>query len=201
MPPMSVAITGTPAAIASITALGRPSSNEGKTKISSKDSIRGISSRKPKNITLSLIPYSAAKTFNLFSWGPSPAIKNITGLFFSWELGLFSTVGMPGPPRFAITTRDVVASVGITVLFSLNMGLIAWRQHYGTCPTGTKRVAGGAGLLGAVALLCPACIIFPIGIAGISLSLAFLAPFIPLIQIIALVMLSASFILLTLKQL
>ena len=124
-----------------------------------------------------------------------------TCLFFSWELGLLNVVGLTGPPRFTLTTRDIAASISIAVLFSLNIGLIAWRQHYGTCPAGTKRAATGAGLLGAIALLCPTCIILPIGIAGISLSLAFLAPFIPLIQIIALIMLTASFILLLLKQL
>ena len=123
-----------------------------------------------------------------------------TGLLFAWELGALKTMGLSGPPRFSPGMRDVVTSISIALLFSLNIGLISWRQRYGSCPAGTKSVAGAAGALGAFALLCPACIVLPIGIAGTSLSIAFLAPFVPLFQLIALILLVISFVLLLPKH-
>ena len=115
-----------------------------------------------------------------------------TGLLFAWELGALQAIGLSGPPRFTPTTRDIVASVSIALLFSFNVGLIAWRQRYGTCPASTKGATGVAGFLGALALLCPACIALPIGIAGVSISLALLSPFVPLFQLIAIIVLCVS---------
>ena len=124
----------------------------------------------------------------------------VTGFIFLWELDGLRIIGLPGPPRFMATGRDIVASVLITFLLSINVGLIAWQKRYGSCPRGTGGAAGGAGVLGFVALLCPVCIIVPISIAGISISLAVLAPFIPLFQIIAVLLLCVSFLLLVPKR-
>lgn len=115
-----------------------------------------------------------------------------TGLLFAWELNYLASIGLAGPPRFTPTGRDVAASVIIALLFAFNIGLIAWRQRHGSCPASAKRAAGTAGFLGALALLCPACIALPIGIAGASLGLAVLAPFVPLFQLVAIIILCAS---------
>jgi hypothetical protein len=116
----------------------------------------------------------------------------LTSLFFAWELNRLSFLGFPGPPRFSPTPREQFIAFLIAFLFSINIGLVVWHQKYGTCPRGTKRTTGFAGAVGVTALLCPVCVVVPLGIAGLSLSLAFLVPFIPLLQVVALVLLCAS---------
>jgi hypothetical protein len=112
-----------------------------------------------------------------------------TGLLFAWELNILTPLGLLGPPRMPATQWEVIMTIIITLLFSVNIGLIAWRMQCGTCPIGTKRVSGVAAGLGALALLCPACLLVPLGIAGLSFGLAFLVPFIPLMHIIAIILL------------
>jgi len=77
-------------------------------------------------------------------------------------------------------------------LFALNAGLFAWRRQQGTCPMGTRRASVLAGALGALALLCPVCLAIPISLLGISLSLLWLAPYIPLLRFVALLVLAVS---------
>lgn len=125
-------------------------------------------------------------------WIATGISLSVSGLLFAWELGALQTVGLSGPPRFSPTTRDITASIGIAFLFSVNIGFIVWRQRHGSCPRSAKRAAGAAGFLGALALLCPACIALPIGIAGASISLALLSPFVPLFQLVAIIILCAS---------
>jgi hypothetical protein len=116
----------------------------------------------------------------------------IIGLLFAWELNILQIIGLSGPLRYETSTRDLLASSTITVLFSFSIGLIAWRQRYGSCPTSAKGATGAAGFLGALALICPACIALPVGIASFSVSLAFLSPFVPLFQLIAIIILCTS---------
>jgi hypothetical protein len=120
----------------------------------------------------------------------------VTGLLFAWILNAFAGMGFPGPPRFAPSTQEVVLSFLIVLLVGINTGLIAWYRGLGVCPLGTKGATGAAGGLGAIALLCPACLLLPTSFAGIGLSLGLLAPFTPVFQIIAVMLLLVSFYLL-----
>jgi hypothetical protein len=115
-----------------------------------------------------------------------------TGLLFAWELNALAQFGLRGPARMPATPKELTMTIIISLLFSVNIGLIAWQKQCGTCPIATKRVTGVAAGLGALALLCPVCLLVPLGVAGLSISIGFLAPFIPLLQIIAIVLLSAN---------
>jgi len=112
-----------------------------------------------------------------------------TGLLFSWLLGLLSPFGFTGPPRPQPTNIELLSSVLTAALFSVCIGLIVWQRKYGSCPMGSKRATGIAGTLGTTALFCPICIILPAGVAGFSLSLSFLTPYLPLLRTIVLLML------------
>ena len=123
-----------------------------------------------------------------------------TGLLFAWELNFLSTIGLPGPPRFAPNLRELLLTGIILMLFSVNIGLANWWRGIGSCPMGTKKATGAAGAIGAIALLCPVCLILPLGIAGLSLSLGFLVPFVPILQVVAIILLNVSFFLLLPKK-
>lgn len=155
----------------------------------------------PSNMHGRKLPYEASPIFSMINyaflragrfWTAASIALVLSGLLFAWELGELRVIGLSGPPRFTPTTRDVVASISIAILFSFNIGLIAWRQRYGSCPASAKSATGVAGFLGALALLCPACIALPVGIASASFSLALLSPFVPLFQIIAIIVLCVS---------
>lgn len=115
-----------------------------------------------------------------------------TGLLFAYELNMLSAIGLEGPPRSMTHGRETILAVIIALLFSVNVGLIAWHRKQGTCPVGVRRAAGAAGILGAIALLCPVCLAVPIGIASVAAVLVLLAPFVALIQVMAIVLLSAG---------
>tara|TARA_Y100000310_G_C20586390_1_gene765626 strand:+ start:454 stop:885 length:432 start_codon:yes stop_codon:yes gene_type:complete len=122
----------------------------------------------------------------------------LCGLFFTWELGALPT--LPALPRPPVTTIEIWFTVALIALLTLNAGLFGWHRKYGTCPLGTKRATSLGGAVGALALLCPACILLPISLFGIGISLAFLGPFLPLLRIIALILLIASAVLLIPKK-
>ncbi|HLD08069.1 MAG TPA: hypothetical protein VJB60_03315 [Candidatus Peribacterales bacterium] len=115
-----------------------------------------------------------------------------TGLLFAYELNMLSAIGLEGPPRSMTHEWETILAIIIALLFSMNVGLIAWHRKQGTCPVGIRRAAGAAGILGALALLCPVCLALPIGIASVAAVLMLLAPFVALIQGIAIVLLVAG---------
>ena len=113
------------------------------------------------------------------------------GGFFAWELGYLSSY-LPSLPRPMPSDFEHWFAIAIAILLALNVGLFRWQQKHGTCPIGAKRATGIASVIGATALICPACILLPITILGTSVSLLFLTPFLPLLQIIALILLLVS---------
>ena len=115
-----------------------------------------------------------------------------TGLLFAYELNMLSIIGLEGPPRSMSHEWETVLAVIIALLFSMNVGLIAWHRKQGTCPVGVRRAAGAAGILGAIALLCPVCLALPIGIASVAVVLVLLGPFVTLLQVSAIVLLGAG---------
>lgn len=120
-------------------------------------------------------------------------------LLFSWELDFFAAI-LPSPPRPEPTQTEIITSILIAVLIALDAGLLSWRIKYGTCPIGVKRAIGSAGTLGAIALLCPICLAVPFTIFGLSISLALLTPFVPLLRAIALILLVGTTLLLWPKK-
>ena len=118
------------------------------------------------------------------------------GGFFAWEMNLLSPIGITGPMRPPVSTRELTLTVLIVILFSLNVGLFVWQKKQGSCPRGTRRAMGIAGAIGAIALICPACAVGSIGFIGLASTLVILAPFFPLFQIIAVILLGGSLILL-----
>lgn len=123
-------------------------------------------------------------------WGWAGVIGLLCGAFFAWELGAIPNI--PAPPRQPLRTSELWFTSALTFFLALNAGLFNWHRKQGTCPIGTRRATGLGGAIGAMALLCPVCIFLPISLFGIGLSLAFLSPFIPLLQTVALILLMTS---------
>lgn len=115
--------------------------------------------------------------------------------FFAWELGYFGDL-LPRLPRPEPDMFELVFTVVLIALLSFDSGLVWHRLKNGTCPVGAKRASTIAGGLGVITLLCPACLLIPISLFGITLSLSFLAPFLPLLRAIVMLLLVVSTILL-----
>lgn len=113
------------------------------------------------------------------------------GIFFAWELGHLSPP-LPLLLRPDASPTEIVFSIVLSILIALNAGFFTWRKRMGSCPVGVRRATGGAGILGAIALLCPVCLALPAGIGGLGLAFAVLTPFVPLIRVVALILLLVS---------
>lgn len=124
-------------------------------------------------------------------WAPFLLTLVVAGVFFAWELDEL-TAFLPSLPRVAATQTDVIFTVMLGLLLSLNAGLVTWSMKMGTCPVGTKSATGIAGVIGAVTLICPVCVVLPATFLGLGIVLTFLAPFLPLLRAIALVLLLVS---------
>ena len=132
-------------------------------------------------------------------WKAASITFVICGVFFVWELGLLASI-VPTLARPEATSTEMLFAVALAVLLSFNVGLFQYRKTHDGCPVGAKRATKIAGGLGALALICPACILLPISIAGVGLSLAFLSPFIPLLKMVALFLLVVSAVMLIPKK-
>lgn len=123
----------------------------------------------------------------------------LSGAAFSllvlWESGVFAG-WLPSLPRGPVTTGEAIFAVLIVALLALNTGLFVWRRAHGSCPIGTRRATGAAGALGALTLICPACLLLPVSILGTGLTLSVLSPYVPLLRFVSLVLLAASAVLL-----
>ena len=127
------------------------------------------------------------------------AMASTTGVFFMWEIGLFKK-WIPSLTRPAVTKWEIVFIVLLILLLSMNTGLLMWQKKYGSCPIGTKRMTGIAGMLGIVALVCPVCLALPFALVGVSVILATVSPYMPLLKIISIFLLSTSTLLLWPKK-
>ncbi len=119
----------------------------------------------------------------------------LTSLIFAWEIGAFRAwLATPVRPAASMAEWEFVATM--TLLIALNAGLYAYGKAQGSCPIGVKRATGIAGLMGLATLLCPACTVIPLVILGSTISLTFLAPFLPLLRLITMILLVATCVLL-----
>lgn len=121
-------------------------------------------------------------------WLPFIITLVVTVPFFAWELGLFEGI-LPTPPRPQAPDWEILFSGMIAFLLSLDAGLVIWESRFGSCPRGVKRATSVAGVIGAITLLCPACLLLPASIIGISVVFGFLAPFLPILRIISVLLL------------
>ncbi len=129
-------------------------------------------------------------------WIPFFVTLLIASVFFAWELDLLGTI-VPSLPRPAATAVDIYFTIVLGLLLSLNAGLAVWQSRMGSCPRGVKRATGVAGIVGAITLVCPVCIALPATFLGLGFVLTFLAPFLPLLRVIALVLLIVAVWMLT----
>ncbi|MDA1292936.1 MAG: hypothetical protein O3A81_04110 [bacterium] len=128
-------------------------------------------------------------------WSPFILCALSLSAFFAWELGYFGDM-LPRLSRPSPTQFELLYTCVLVALLSFDAGLVFFRLKQGTCPVGAKRASTIAGSLGIVTLLCPACLLIPISLFGISLSLTFLAPFLPLLRVIVMFLLIVSTIML-----
>lgn len=130
-----------------------------------------------------------------------PALVTAVGLvaFFAWELGYMGDL-LPRLPRPEPTSFEIYYTIVLITLLTLDSGLVFFRIKKGTCPVGAKRASTLAGGLGVITLLCPACLLLPVSIFGLGLSLSLLAPYLPLLRAIVLLLLVVSTIMLWPKK-
>ena len=128
-------------------------------------------------------------------WQPAIISGVLLGAFFAWELGYFGEA-IPRPPRPTPTDLELIFTAALILMLALDAGLVFFRMKQGTCPVGAKRASTIAGGLGVITLLCPACLLIPISLFGISLSLTFLTPFLPLLRVIVMFLLIVSTVML-----
>lgn len=124
-------------------------------------------------------------------WLPFSLSLALFGLFFAWELGHLPNI-IPAPARATPNALEKAFAIITVLLLSLDTGLYRWQKKYGSCSVGASRAGKIGGVLGAAALLCPACTIIPFSLLGFGFSLAFLSPFLPLLRIIALMLLCVT---------
>jgi hypothetical protein len=74
-----------------------------------------------------------------------------------------------------------------------------YQGKHGSCPIGAKRASKIGGTIGALALVCPACIAVPLSIAGVGTALSLFSTFLPILQIISIVLMVMSAIMLAKK--
>lgn len=122
----------------------------------------------------------------------------VLSALFAWELGMMTF--LPSLPRPEATSVEMIYTVIMILLLSFDSGLVLYRLKQGTCPLGAKRASTIAGGLGIITLLCPACLLIPISLFGITLSLTFLTPFLPLLRLIVVLLLIVSTMLLWPKK-
>lgn len=123
----------------------------------------------------------------------------VFGLFVLWQLGFFRSI-VYSLPRGNPSWYEYVFATALIIMVSANVGLLRWQKHFGHCPVGNKRASGIASILGAFALVCPACVVVPFTLFGSSIILSTFSPYIPMIQIVSLVLLGISIVLLIPKQ-
>ncbi len=116
----------------------------------------------------------------------------VFGLLLLWESGAFAGAIYSLPRAAPLTTSETLFAVAIVLLLAFNSGLFAWQQKEGTCPIGTRRATSAAGALGAITLVCPVCLLIPVSILGTGLTLSLLAPYLPLLRFLSLVLLVVS---------
>lgn len=124
-------------------------------------------------------------------WVPFVISALVTGAFFAWELGFFQAY-LPGFPRPPALLWELVFTVLLGTLLSLNAGLAVWQSRHGSCPVGAKSASGIAGIVGAFTLICPACILLPASLIGLGFFFAFIGPYLQLLRIIAVILLAVS---------
>lgn len=131
-------------------------------------------------------------------WVPFVVTLVITDLFFLWELGYIRF--LPFLPRPAAYLWEILFTGTLGSLLSLNTGLIVWQSKYGKCPIGVKRASGAAGVIGALTLICPACVLLPASLIGIGFFFVAITPYLPLLRVMAVVLLFVSSVLLWPKK-
>ena len=124
-------------------------------------------------------------------WIPFCISLIVTGIFFLWEIGTFNQL-LPSLPRPSANPFDVAFTGSLIILLSVNAGLAVWQSRFGHCPRGIKRASGIAGLLGAFTLICPVCILLPASLIGFGFLFTVLAPFLPLLRIISVILLVSA---------
>jgi Co/Zn/Cd efflux system component len=93
-------------------------------------------------------------------------------------------------------TSEYMFAAVLLLLLSVSAGLYMWHREHKSCPIGTGKASGIAGIVGAIALICPACTVIPITLLGASVSLSVLGPFMPLLRIVALLIATVTLVLL-----
>ena len=138
---------------------------------------------------------------NIKRTSPWLVISIVIALVVIGYIIFMNVVGVPHAWQCPKPTKLKYAyTIAFFCLLALNTGLIVHRIKQGSCPIGSKRATGIGGLVGALAILCPACLVLPLSLFGISLSLSFVAPYVPLMRVVVLLTLVSSAILLIPKR-
>ena len=120
---------------------------------------------------------------------------------FAWELGLIPH--LPSLPRSPTTLREK-AFVGVLLLMlCIDIGLFAMHKNAGHCRRRrfkSKMLTTVAGTLGALTVLCPACLLLPASLFSIGFFFTILTPYLPILRGLALVLLVIAAVILWPKE-
>jgi hypothetical protein len=132
-------------------------------------------------------------------WKPAVIATAIAAILFLWLLGTFNGV-IWSPPRPAPDMLEWLFTIALIILIGLNVGLMSYQRKHGSCPIGAKRASRIGGTIGALALVCPACIAVPLSIAGLGTALSLFATFLPMLQVVSIVLMVMSAVILAKKS-
>jgi hypothetical protein len=142
-----------------------------------------------------MLPFLRDRRF----WLAAIAMAAGCAFVYGWMAGAFAPL-LRGPLRPPITRGELIFTLLMIGLLSVDAGLYAYRRARGSCPTGTGKATGLAGILGGLVLVCPACTFIPIAFLGTGFTLAILTPYLPLLRAIAVVLAGACLLMLWPKK-
>ncbi len=133
-------------------------------------------------------------------WIPFAITLVVTGLFFAWELGVFINVLPPIAPRPSVLPSEFLFTATLSVLLAFNVGLVVWQSRFGSCPRGVKRASSVATAIGALTLICPACVLLPASLVSVGFIFGALMPFMPALRLLSIGLLFVTAVMLWPKK-
>lgn len=117
-------------------------------------------------------------------WIPFVVTLILAGLFFAWELGMLIAF-LPSVPRPSVLLSEWIFTLSLSLLLAFDIGLVVWQSRFGSCPRGVKRASGIATALGALTLICPACVLLPASLIGVGAVLSLLTVHMSALRIVS----------------
>jgi hypothetical protein len=117
-------------------------------------------------------------------WIPFCITLVLAALFFAWELGVFINY-LPSFPRPSVLFSEFIFTATISLLLAFDIALAIWQSRFGSCPRGVKRASTVATAIGALTLICPACVLLPVSFLSVGAMLSLMATHLPVLRVVS----------------